>query len=143
MVPCIRRREQGNTEVEGINRNGLSTLTAASPDSPQQTNLNLSLQPPHPNLRYDIQSTRWCCYFRRCCCGSCPVLRRRSVTRTRDHCLAADRLSSRTATYYEPDGGLGACGAPLLNSDFIVALSADQYADGANCWRQIGVNCEE
>ncbi|TFK82180.1 hypothetical protein K466DRAFT_603890 [Polyporus arcularius HHB13444] len=44
------------------------------------------------------------------------------------------------ATYYYPNGGYGACGAPLQNTDFIVALSADQYAGGANCWRHIGVN---
>ncbi|OSD04055.1 hypothetical protein PYCCODRAFT_1424314 [Trametes coccinea BRFM310] len=44
------------------------------------------------------------------------------------------------ATYYYPNGGYGACGAPLQNTDYIVALSADQYANGANCWRHIGVN---
>ncbi len=52
------------------------------------------------------------------------------------------RSSSPAATYYYPNGGYGACGAPLQNTDFIVALSADQYAGGANCWRHIGVNCE-
>ncbi|RPD54027.1 hypothetical protein L227DRAFT_589083 [Lentinus tigrinus ALCF2SS1-6] len=43
-------------------------------------------------------------------------------------------------TYYDPNDGLGACDAPLQNTDFIVALSADQYANGANCWRHIGIN---
>ncbi|EJF65161.1 Non-catalytic module family EXPN protein, partial [Dichomitus squalens LYAD-421 SS1] len=39
-----------------------------------------------------------------------------------------------------PDGGLGACGAPSQNTDLVVALSADQYDGGANCWRHIGVH---
>ncbi|RPD78200.1 hypothetical protein L226DRAFT_480878 [Lentinus tigrinus ALCF2SS1-7] len=44
------------------------------------------------------------------------------------------------ATWYTPNGGLGACGAPSQNSDLVVALSADQYAGGSNCWRHIGVH---
>ncbi|RDX44877.1 barwin-like endoglucanase, partial [Lentinus brumalis] len=44
-----------------------------------------------------------------------------------------------TATYYQPNGGFGACGAPSQNSDFVVALSPSEYAGGANCWRHIGV----
>ncbi|KAI0718969.1 riboflavine-aldehyde-forming enzyme [Cerioporus squamosus] len=46
-----------------------------------------------------------------------------------------------TATYYQPNGGFGACGAPSQNSDFVVALSPSEYAGGANCWRHIGVWC--
>ena len=45
------------------------------------------------------------------------------------------------ATYYYPNGGLGACGSPIQNTDYIVALSPDQYAGGANCYRHIGVHC--
>ena len=45
------------------------------------------------------------------------------------------------ATYYFPDGRFGACGAPSQNTDLVVALSPDQYAGGANCWRHIGVHC--
>ncbi|KAK0207711.1 RlpA-like double-psi beta-barrel-protein domain-containing protein-containing protein [Armillaria fumosa] len=44
------------------------------------------------------------------------------------------------ATWYTPNGGVGACGAPLQNSDHIVALSSDQYAGGAHCWKHIGVH---
>ncbi|KAK0488453.1 riboflavine-aldehyde-forming enzyme [Armillaria novae-zelandiae] len=44
------------------------------------------------------------------------------------------------ATWYTPNGGVGACGVPLQNSGHIVALSSDQYAGGAHCWKHIGVN---
>ncbi|KAK0238307.1 RlpA-like double-psi beta-barrel-protein domain-containing protein-containing protein [Armillaria nabsnona] len=44
------------------------------------------------------------------------------------------------ATYYNPNGGLGACGTPLQNSDYIVALSTTQYAKGANCGKLIRVS---
>ncbi|PBK62485.1 hypothetical protein ARMSODRAFT_1024896 [Armillaria solidipes] len=44
------------------------------------------------------------------------------------------------ATWYTPNGGVGACGAPMQNSDHIVALSSDQYAAGAHCWKHIGVH---
>ncbi len=46
-----------------------------------------------------------------------------------------------TATYYNPNGGIGACGTPLQNSDYIVALSTAQYARGANCGKVIRVSC--
>ncbi|SJL17496.1 uncharacterized protein ARMOST_21048 [Armillaria ostoyae] len=45
------------------------------------------------------------------------------------------------ATWYSPNGGFGACGTPLQNSDYIVALSTAQYAGGANCGRVIRVSC--
>ncbi|KAI0674960.1 RlpA-like double-psi beta-barrel-protein domain-containing protein-containing protein [Trametes maxima] len=59
--------------------------------------------------------------------------------------LAASAAPSATAysgdaTYYYPNGGTGACGAPSQNTDLVVALSADQYAGGSNCWRHIGVH---
>ncbi|KAF9020999.1 hypothetical protein BDZ89DRAFT_957862, partial [Hymenopellis radicata] len=38
-----------------------------------------------------------------------------------------------------PNGGLGACGAPSQNSDYVVALSSAHYLGGKNCWRHIGV----
>ncbi|KAI0685334.1 RlpA-like double-psi beta-barrel-protein domain-containing protein-containing protein [Cerioporus squamosus] len=46
---------------------------------------------------------------------------------------------SGDATYYYPNGGLGACGSPIQNSDFAVALSSSQYSGGANCGRRINV----
>ncbi|KAK0488499.1 riboflavine-aldehyde-forming enzyme [Armillaria novae-zelandiae] len=44
------------------------------------------------------------------------------------------------ATWYTPNGGFGACGTPLQNSDHIVALSSGQYAGGTHCGKHIGVN---
>ncbi|KAJ7202735.1 RlpA-like double-psi beta-barrel-protein domain-containing protein-containing protein, partial [Mycena rebaudengoi] len=38
-----------------------------------------------------------------------------------------------------PNGGVGACGAPLQNSDFIVALSEAHYDGGAHCWQHLDV----
>ncbi|KAG7443396.1 uncharacterized protein BT62DRAFT_903468, partial [Guyanagaster necrorhizus] len=38
-----------------------------------------------------------------------------------------------------PDSRYGACGAPSQNSVLVVALPPSLYADGANCWRHIGV----
>ncbi|KAL1697424.1 Non-catalytic module family EXPN protein [Schizophyllum commune] len=46
--------------------------------------------------------------------------------------LRASSLINSLATYYDPNGGYGACGQPLQNGDMIVALSADQYLGGAN-----------
>ncbi|KAF7343614.1 hypothetical protein MSAN_01982000 [Mycena sanguinolenta] len=43
------------------------------------------------------------------------------------------------ASYYFPDGGFGACGSPLQNSDFIVALGTDTWAGGAHCGQTINV----
>ncbi|KAL1708809.1 RlpA-like double-psi beta-barrel-protein domain-containing protein-containing protein [Schizophyllum commune] len=51
------------------------------------------------------------------------------------HTLEARNLGR--ATYYDPNGGYGACGNPLQNTDMIVALSADQYLAGANCGKQL------
>ncbi|KAJ7616081.1 hypothetical protein FB45DRAFT_841722 [Roridomyces roridus] len=43
------------------------------------------------------------------------------------------------ATYYDPDGGFGACGSVLTNDMFVVALNAGDYASGAHCGRSISV----
>ncbi|KDQ49713.1 hypothetical protein JAAARDRAFT_143030, partial [Jaapia argillacea MUCL 33604] len=40
-------------------------------------------------------------------------------------------------TWYEP--GWGACGAYSAATDYVVALSVDQFAGGANCYEHIGV----
>ncbi|PBK91841.1 hypothetical protein ARMGADRAFT_1166040 [Armillaria gallica] len=47
------------------------------------------------------------------------------------------------ATWYTPNGGLGACGAPLQNFEHIVALSSDQYAKGSTCGRRVQVYYKE
>ncbi|KAK0185020.1 riboflavine-aldehyde-forming enzyme [Armillaria mellea] len=47
------------------------------------------------------------------------------------------------ATWYTPNGGLGACGAPIQNSEHIVALSSNQYVAGSSCGRRIRVNYKE
>ncbi|KAF5343420.1 hypothetical protein D9758_011839 [Tetrapyrgos nigripes] len=46
------------------------------------------------------------------------------------------------ATWYQPNGELGACGAPSQNSDLVVALPASKYDGGDNCWRHIGIHYE-
>ncbi|KAF7343611.1 hypothetical protein MSAN_01981600 [Mycena sanguinolenta] len=57
--------------------------------------------------------------------------------------LGADRsiysLLGHVARYYYPDGGFGACGKVLQNSDFIVALGPDTWDDGAHCGQTIDV----
>ncbi|KAJ7859435.1 RlpA-like double-psi beta-barrel-protein domain-containing protein-containing protein [Mycena leptocephala] len=37
------------------------------------------------------------------------------------------------ASYYTPNGGTGACGTVLQNSDFIVALGSDHWDSGSHC----------
>ncbi|KAF8902709.1 riboflavine-aldehyde-forming enzyme [Mucidula mucida] len=54
--------------------------------------------------------------------------------------ISAAHAFSGDATYYYPNGGYGACGQPLQNSDHVVALASAQYSSGANCGRQIRVN---
>lgn len=49
---------------------------------------------------------------------------------------------SLLATFYDPAGGYGACGQPIPNSAFAVALSSDQYQGGAHCGRQVVATCE-
>ncbi|KAJ7203365.1 hypothetical protein GGX14DRAFT_369600, partial [Mycena pura] len=36
------------------------------------------------------------------------------------------------ASFYDPNGGIGACGTVLQNFDFIVALGEDTWANGAH-----------
>ncbi|KAF7340511.1 Riboflavin-aldehyde forming enzyme [Mycena sanguinolenta] len=52
---------------------------------------------------------------------------------------ARTTIFSGDATWYTPDGNVGACGAPMQNSDFIVALSSAHYHDGAHCWQHLNV----
>ncbi|KAJ7285347.1 RlpA-like double-psi beta-barrel-protein domain-containing protein-containing protein [Mycena rebaudengoi] len=47
------------------------------------------------------------------------------------------------ATQYQPNGAVGACGWPLQNEDFIVALSEEHYDEGARCGQQIYVEYKE
>ncbi|KAJ7203376.1 RlpA-like double-psi beta-barrel-protein domain-containing protein-containing protein [Mycena pura] len=44
------------------------------------------------------------------------------------------------ASFYDPDGGIGACGSVLQNSDFIVALGEDTWANGAHCGETVTVS---
>ncbi|KAF9029439.1 riboflavine-aldehyde-forming enzyme [Hymenopellis radicata] len=53
--------------------------------------------------------------------------------------ISAAHAFSGDGTYYLPNGGFGACGQPLQNSDHVVALASAQYSNGANCGRQIQV----
>ncbi|KAF8197297.1 RlpA-like double-psi beta-barrel-protein domain-containing protein-containing protein, partial [Mycena galopus ATCC 62051] len=46
-------------------------------------------------------------------------------------------------TFYLPDGGLGACGNPIQNSDFAVALSSANFAGGAHCGQNLNVNLND
>ncbi|KAH9852758.1 RlpA-like double-psi beta-barrel-protein domain-containing protein-containing protein [Lenzites betulinus] len=43
-------------------------------------------------------------------------------------------------TFFNPGGAFGACGSVEQDSDFVVALSADQYAGGANCFRRVSIS---
>ncbi|KAJ7099818.1 RlpA-like double-psi beta-barrel-protein domain-containing protein-containing protein [Mycena epipterygia] len=44
-----------------------------------------------------------------------------------------------SATFYLPNGGIGACGNPIQNSDFSVALSSANYDNGAHCGQDLTV----
>ncbi|KAJ7628156.1 RlpA-like double-psi beta-barrel-protein domain-containing protein-containing protein, partial [Mycena polygramma] len=44
------------------------------------------------------------------------------------------------ATYYDPNGGFGACGNTLQNTDFIVALGPAFYNAGAHCGQTLTVS---
>ncbi len=56
---------------------------------------------------------------------------------TRVLCL----LTIYEATLYNPGGNLGACGNPIQDSDFAVALNSADYANGAHCGQNINVQC--
>ncbi|KAK7017655.1 hypothetical protein R3P38DRAFT_1311455 [Favolaschia claudopus] len=43
------------------------------------------------------------------------------------------------ATYYNPNGGFGACGSVLQNSDMIVGLGPAHYDGGAHCGKTVAV----
>ncbi|KAJ6619618.1 RlpA-like double-psi beta-barrel-protein domain-containing protein-containing protein [Mycena sp. CBHHK59/15] len=43
------------------------------------------------------------------------------------------------ATFYDPDGGFGACGSPLQNGDFIVALGTGHWDGGSHCGQTVNV----
>ncbi|KAK0220298.1 hypothetical protein IW262DRAFT_1273119, partial [Armillaria fumosa] len=43
--------------------------------------------------------------------------------------------------WYTPNGGVGACGAPLQNSDHIVAFSSDQQCQVHRCHATLGDLC--
>ncbi|KAF7343517.1 hypothetical protein MSAN_01972000 [Mycena sanguinolenta] len=49
------------------------------------------------------------------------------------------RQGSGLATYYDPNGGTGACGSVLQNSDFIVALGEDTWNGGSHCGQTVNV----
>ncbi|KAJ7142617.1 RlpA-like double-psi beta-barrel-protein domain-containing protein-containing protein, partial [Mycena epipterygia] len=43
------------------------------------------------------------------------------------------------ATFFIPGGAFGACGHPIQNTDFAVALSSANYAGGAHCGQDVTV----
>ncbi|TDL17536.1 hypothetical protein BD410DRAFT_754329 [Rickenella mellea] len=45
-------------------------------------------------------------------------------------------------TFFDPDGGIGACGFVEQNTDHIVAIGSQRFANGGNCnqWIQISAN---
>ncbi|KAJ6484825.1 Non-catalytic module family EXPN protein [Mycena sanguinolenta] len=49
------------------------------------------------------------------------------------------RQEDGLATYYDPNGGTGACGNVLQNSDFIVALGEGNWDGGAHCGQTVNV----
>ncbi|KAF9448521.1 hypothetical protein P691DRAFT_792466 [Macrolepiota fuliginosa MF-IS2] len=55
-------------------------------------------------------------------------------------CMLAGAVNaySGDATYYYT--GLGNCGAQSKDTDFIVALSTQEYNNGAHCWKHIKVH---
>ncbi|KAF7342601.1 hypothetical protein MSAN_02016800 [Mycena sanguinolenta] len=46
---------------------------------------------------------------------------------------------SGLATYYDPNGGFGACGTPLQNWDFIIALGTGHWDGGSHCGQAVNV----
>ncbi|KAJ7616568.1 RlpA-like double-psi beta-barrel-protein domain-containing protein-containing protein [Roridomyces roridus] len=53
--------------------------------------------------------------------------------------VASVSAISGPATFYDPEGGLGACGSPIQENDFSVALTAPNFASGAHCGQPITV----
>ncbi|KAJ6474199.1 RlpA-like double-psi beta-barrel-protein domain-containing protein-containing protein [Mycena sanguinolenta] len=52
---------------------------------------------------------------------------------------ARTTIVSGDASFFVPDGNVGACGAPLQNWDFVVALPSAHYDNGAHCGQHINV----
>ncbi|KAF7341367.1 Barwin-like endoglucanase [Mycena venus] len=48
-------------------------------------------------------------------------------------------IPAECATFFIPGGAFGACGKPIQNSDFAVALSSANYAGGAHCGQTLTV----
>ncbi|KAJ6479594.1 hypothetical protein C8R45DRAFT_832531, partial [Mycena sanguinolenta] len=46
------------------------------------------------------------------------------------------------ATYYTPDGNLGACGWPIQTTDMAVAIGIDNWDGGSHCGATMTVTCE-
>ncbi|KAF7338881.1 hypothetical protein MSAN_02211300 [Mycena sanguinolenta] len=44
------------------------------------------------------------------------------------------------ATFYDPNGGIGACGTILQNNDFVVALGTGLWDGGSHCGQTINVS---
>ncbi|KAJ7679211.1 RlpA-like double-psi beta-barrel-protein domain-containing protein-containing protein [Mycena polygramma] len=44
------------------------------------------------------------------------------------------------ATYYEPNGGTGACGWAIQNSDFAVAIGSGHWDGGSHCGNSMTVS---
>ncbi|KAJ6452682.1 RlpA-like double-psi beta-barrel-protein domain-containing protein-containing protein [Mycena vitilis] len=61
------------------------------------------------------------------------VLEGRGTLQRNSILLVSSFLIHFTATYYDPNGGFGACGNTLQNTDFIVALGPAFYNAGAHC----------
>ncbi|KAK7033919.1 hypothetical protein VNI00_012543 [Paramarasmius palmivorus] len=57
--------------------------------------------------------------------------------------MPVDTKVTGDATWYQPNGGYGACGAPSKNSDLVVALPQGQYAGGKKCWKHLGVHYKD
>ncbi|KAI3598553.1 non-catalytic module family expn protein [Moniliophthora roreri] len=54
--------------------------------------------------------------------------------------MPVDAKTTGDATWYQPNGGFGACGARSSNSDLVVALPQGHYANGSKCWKHLGVH---
>ncbi|KAJ6479624.1 hypothetical protein C8R45DRAFT_1155661, partial [Mycena sanguinolenta] len=48
----------------------------------------------------------------------------------------------RAATYYTPDGHLGACGWPIQTSDMAVAIGIDNWDGRSHCGAKMTVTCD-
>ncbi|KAJ7080455.1 hypothetical protein C8R44DRAFT_895377 [Mycena epipterygia] len=53
--------------------------------------------------------------------------------------LAVLAVVAAQASFYESDGQVGACGTVLPNSDLVIAVSSDNFANGAHCGELIAI----